>query len=109
MSFIKNSKISQTSVLNIEVLKPLLTSYNNHLLNQGKRYLDKDIISGESYDYLIPNNNKKFYLLITKKTESQGKKYNTLYFFPDEISLNYFKDNSVIKNTIETNHHPKDI
>lgn len=105
MSFINKSvNYSQSTRLQTKILVPLLKLYNNFLLNNNvnKNLLNKDINTGLSLDYLIPNNNKKYYLLITSKTNLENVKenYNIFYFFPDEISINAFKDNNLIKNTI---------
>lgn len=105
MSFINKSvNYSQSTRLQKKILLPLLKLYNNFLLtnNVNKNLLNKDINTGLSLDYLIPNNNKKYYLLITSKTNLENVKenYNIFYFFPDEISINAFKDNNLIKNTI---------
>jgi hypothetical protein len=95
MSFINKSvTYSQISLLKQNILLPLLKTYNEHLLNvkSSNKPFDKDINTGLSFDYIIPNNNKKYYLLITKKSylesgtfnERQGNSnYNILYFFPD--------------------------
>ena len=59
--------------------------------------INLDVNTGISYDYLIPNNNKKYYLLITKKgllekTKDSNLKtrdsnpYNILYLFPDQYN-----------------------
>lgn len=105
MSFINKSvNYSQSTRLQTKILVPLLKLYNNFLLNNNinKNPLNKDINTGLSLDYLIPNNNKKYYLLITSKTNLENVKdnYNIFYFFPDEISINAFKANNLIKNTI---------
>ncbi len=88
MSFINKSvTYSQISLLKQNILLPLLKTYNEHLLNvkSSNKPFDKDINTGLSFDYIIPNNNKKYYLLITKKSylESSNSNYNILYFFPD--------------------------
>lgn len=105
MSFINKSvNYSQSTTLQTKILVPLLKLYNNFLLNNNinKNILNKDINTGLSLDYLIPNNNKKYYLLITSKKNLENVKdnYNIFYFFPDEISINAFKENNIIKNTI---------
>ena len=71
MSFINKSvTYSQISLLKQNILLPLLKKYNEHLLNvkSSNKPFDKDINTGLSFDYIIPNNNKKYYLLITKKS-----------------------------------------
>lgn len=106
MSFINNSvNYSQTMDLKTKILSPLLNLYNNFLLNNSvnQNLLNKDINTGLSLDYLIPNNNKKYYLLITSKRNFENVKdnYNILYFFPDQSSINAFQDNKIIKNSID--------
>ena len=86
MSFIQNSaNYSQTNLLKSKILTPLLNMYNNFLLNENKLYLEKDVLTGESCDFIIPNNNRKYYLLITKKSDiesfsNNSNDYNILYF-----------------------------
>jgi hypothetical protein len=90
MSFINKSvTYSQISLLKQNILLPLLQMYNEHLLKvkSSNKTFDKDINTGLSFDYIIPNNNKKYYLLITKKSyleSGSNSNYNILYFFPDE-------------------------
>lgn len=106
MSFINNSvNYSQTTIFKTNILQPLLKLYNNFLLNNNvnQNLLKRDINTGLSLDYLIPNNNKKYYLLIISKQKFENVKdnYNIFYFFPDEYSINAFKENKIIKNTIQ--------
>ena len=76
-------------VLKNKILQPLLEMYNNFLLKQkisnDNFCLNKDINSGISSEFIIANNNIKYYLFITNKSklETTKDKYNTLYFFPD--------------------------
>lgn len=99
MSFINKSvTYSQISLLKQNILLPLLKTYNEHLLNvkSSNKPFDKDINTGLSFDYIIPNNNKKYYLLITKKSylesSNSNSNYNILYFFPDSYQCNLVKD-----------------
>lgn len=92
MSFINKSVgYSQIALLKQNILLPLLSSYNEHLLKNKSvnQSFNKDINTGSSFDYIIPNNNKKYYLLITKKSclESSNSNYNILYFFPDNNEI----------------------
>lgn len=87
MSFLNKSvNYSQIDLLKTNILKPLLKSYNDFLLNRDD---DDDVYTQNSYDYFIPNNNKKYYLLITKKKllekklDKRESQYEILYFFPD--------------------------
>jgi len=99
MSFLNKSvKYSQTEFLKSTILAPLLVSYNDFLIKKDNKFdINLDVNTGISYDYLIPNNNKKYYLLITKKgllekTKDSNLKtrdsnpYNILYLFPDQYN-----------------------
>lgn len=90
MSFVsKCVNYSQCFVLKNKILQPLLKMYNDFLLKQkissDNFCLNKDINTGISLEFIIPNNNIKYYLFITNKSklETSKEKYNTLYFFPD--------------------------
>jgi hypothetical protein len=90
MSFVsKCVNYSQCFVLKNKILQPLLKMYNDFLLKQkisnDNFCLNKDINTGVSSEFIIPNNNIKYYLFITNKSklETTREKYNTLYFFPD--------------------------
>lgn len=91
MSFLNKSvNYSQTNSLK-EILKPLLQNYNEFVISKKKETsLDKDVNTGISYDYLIPNNNKKYYVFITRKNlvDNQKTNYEILYFFPDQYNTN---------------------
>lgn len=102
MSFLNKSvNYSQTNFLKKNILSPLLKSYNEFLLNMKQTdVFDKDVNTGNSYDYLIPNNNKKYYLFIMKKNtlESQKTNYEILYFFPDQYNFEYKNDVNIQMN-----------
>ena len=90
MSFVsKCVNYSQCFVLKNKILQPLLKMYNDFLLKQkisnDNFCLNKNINTGVSSEFIIPNNNIKYYLFITNKSklETTKEKYNTLYFFPD--------------------------
>lgn len=108
MSFINKSvNYSQSNLLKTKILAPLLHLYNDFLLKKdNKTSLDTDINTGIQNHFLIPNNNRKYYLLITKKTflEEIKEDYNILYFFPDNGSIEYYSNNNIIKNTL-TDHY----
>lgn len=71
-SFLKQSaEYSQTESFKHSLLAPLLKTYNEYLLSPNTQMP----IKAESY--LIPNNNQKFYLLVTVKNST----CNQLYFF----------------------------
>lgn len=107
MSFINKSvNYSLTKYLKTNILLPLLESYNNFLLNKNtlnnNNTFNKDINTGVSLHYLIPNNNIKYFLLVTNKNKLEQVKdnYNIFYFFPDNQSVKTYEDNNNIKNTI---------
>jgi len=96
MTFLNKSvNYSQTKLLKSSILAPLLKKYNEFVLqSKGKSIvLNKDVNTGISYDYIIPNNNNKYYLLVTKKTQLEqiNTNYNILYFFPDSYQCNLVK------------------
>jgi hypothetical protein len=101
MTFLNKSvNYSQTSLLKSSILAPLLKNYNEFLLQSkgASVVLNQDVNTGISYDYIIPNNNKKYYLLVTKKSqlEQTNTNYNILYFFPDFYESNLVKhENSI--------------
>ena len=75
MSFLKKN-------VNYSKIKVLL----NSIEKTGEFSIGKDTNKEISYDYLIPNN-KKYYLLITKKQLLEQQKYDILHFFPDHNEL----------------------
>jgi hypothetical protein len=98
MTFLNKSvNYSQTTLLKSSILAPLLKNYNEFLLqSKGDTVvLNQDVNTGISYDYIIPNNNKKYYLLVTKKSQLEqtntNTNYNILYFFPDSYESNLVK------------------
>ena len=84
MSFINKSvNYSQTDLLKSKYLIANLNSFNDFLLKKdNKTSLNVDIDTGITLDYIIPNNNKKFFLFITKKSllEDIKEDFNILYF-----------------------------
>jgi hypothetical protein len=99
MSFLNKSvNYSQTSLLKTSILKPLLETYNGFISDVNMN--NKDVNTGISYDYLIANNDNKYYLLVTKKAllEQRSANYNILYLFPD--NLNYNKHITSLQNNI---------
>lgn len=91
MSFLNKSvNYSQTSLFKKSVLKPLLETYNDFVLTDNCKF-EKDVITGNSYDHLIPNNDKKYYLLVTEKSSLEQQRtsnFNILYLFPDGLNAN---------------------
>ncbi len=99
MSFVsKCVNYSQCFVLKNKILQPLLKMYNDFLLKQkisnSNFCLNKDVNTGISSEFIIPNNNVKYFLFLTNKSklETTKEKYNTLYFFPD---INNKSDNKL--------------
>lgn len=89
--FINNCvSYSELNVLKIKLLKPLLTNFNEHLVNIDKNSFKNSI---NTQEYIIPNNNIKYYLFITNKNNvnHQSRNYQLLYFFP-EITTNENSD-----------------
>jgi hypothetical protein len=89
--FINNCvSYSESNVLKIKLLKPLLTNFNEHLVNINKNSFKNSI---NTQEYIIPNNNIKYYLFITNKSNvnSQSRNYQLLYFFP-EVTTNENSD-----------------
>jgi hypothetical protein len=91
MSFLNKSVgYSQTIMLKNDILAPLLQSYNDFTLKKsGERIIDLDINTGISYDYILSNNNSKYYLLVCKKKlleSNSNQKYDILYLFPDRFN-----------------------
>ena len=71
---------SETNVL-LKYLSPILESYNQEIIFETKKLVNKQ------YEYIIPNNNNKYYLFIVNKNDITSNdinsKYKILYFFPD--------------------------
>lgn len=112
MSFVsKCVNYSQCFVLKNKILQPLLKMYNDFLLKQKNSNdnfcLNKDVNTGLSSEFIIPNNNIKYYVFITNKSklETTKDKYNTLYFFPD---TNNKQDNRLTDFYLEIDERFKD-
>ena len=86
----KSVGYSQTVMLKSDILAPLLKSYNDFvLMKTGENVINLDINTGISYDYILSNNNIKYYLLIVKKKlleSNSNQKYDILYLFPDRFN-----------------------
>lgn len=94
MTFLsKNINYSQSVYLKNKRLQPLLKIYNEFLLqqkiNNNTFALNKDLTTGLSFESIIPNNNIKYFLFVTKKNnlETTKENYNILYFFPDQNNV----------------------
>ncbi len=88
MSFINKSvNYAQTVLLKTKFLAPLLESYNN---NMKQCVNDIDLCLKH---HIVPNNNQKYFLYITKKSKIENCKdnYDILYFFPDEETKTFAK------------------
>ena len=87
---------SEIHLFKSKILRPILESYNEYILKSKINNF------GDKY-YMIPNNNKKFYMLITNKIEinsnNTNSKYKILYFFPESCeskhSLNILEKNKI--------------
>lgn len=75
-----SANYSETHVL-LKHLSPILESYNQEIIFETKKLVNKQ------YEYIIPNNNNKYYLFIINKNDITSSdinsKYKILYFFPD--------------------------
>ena len=86
MSFISKSvNYSQTQMLKTQLLWKALEQYN------ATKLFPKSFM--QTVEYLIPNNNKKYYIYVTNKgnLEQRGDPFDVLYFFPDDLSVEYYK------------------
>jgi hypothetical protein len=72
---------SETDVLKTKYLSSILELYNKCIISSPKSLINK------GQKYIIPNNNKKYYLLILNKQDitpnNMNSKYKIFYFFPD--------------------------
>ena len=72
---------SETDVLKTKYLSNILELYNKCIISSHKSLINK------GQKYIIPNNNKKYYLLILNKNDitpnNTNSKYKICYFFPD--------------------------
>ena len=86
---------SESNVLKIKLLKPLLNTFNKHLVNiNSGSFKNSSVVS--DIQFLIPNNNIKYYLFITNKNNITNNlkdhhHYKILYFFP-ETKTNHNSD-----------------
>ena len=101
MSFLtKSVNYSETNLLKTKILAPLLKKYNESFLTIKDEHPD---------NYIIPNNDIKYYLLITKKNliETNKGNFNILYFFPDKNNTTTSEDDDFyleIDNTFDENY-----
>lgn len=79
-----SANYSETNVL-LKYLSPILESYNKEIIFESKKLINKQ------YEFIIPNNNNKYYLFIINKTDITSNdinsKYKILYFFPDTQNI----------------------
>ena len=83
---------SESDVLKTKLLKPLLIKFNEHLVNiNSDSFKNSNVVSEKQF--LIPNNNIKYYLFITNKRNISNcnGNYKILYFFP-ETKMNQHSD-----------------
>jgi hypothetical protein len=88
MSFInKSANYSQTFLLKRNILQPILLAVNNFVSNiETPLSVDRDI-------YYAPNNNNKYYCLITKKSNFEktvNTNYNIAYLFSTHEKPDYY-------------------
>jgi hypothetical protein len=97
MSFInKSANFSQANLLKSGLVKDLLTSYNKFYLSQT----NSSCCLGKT-NYIVPNNSKKFYLLISHNSRIQKQEnFNLLYFFTDSITNEIIQKNKLEKNIL---------
>lgn len=78
---------SETDVLKTKYLSSILELYNKYIISSPKSLINK------GQKYIIPNNNKKYYLLIVNKHDitpnNINSKYKICYFFPDTMNISY--------------------
>lgn len=74
---------SETNILKTKILSIILESYNEKILLNDSVKLNLDNTTAK---YIIPNNNKKYYMLIVNKSDitknNINNQYKILYFFP---------------------------
>jgi hypothetical protein len=72
---------SETNMLKTKYLSHILELYNQEMLEESRKLVDN------VQQYIIPNNNKKYYLLIVNKNDitpnNINSKYKICYFFPE--------------------------
>lgn len=95
MSFINKSvNYSQIELLKTKVLKGILSNYNKIIHEIRNSKFNKE-------SFVVPNNNKKFYLLITHNSNiNKTDNYNVLYFFPDKVTVDYLSENKLQANKV---------
>lgn len=95
MSFINKSvNYSQIELLKSNVLKDILFNYNQTMNEIKQLKFKRD-------SFIIPNNNKKFYLLITHNSKiNKTDNYNILYFFPDKTTIQSANSNKLQANKV---------
>jgi hypothetical protein len=97
MSFINKSvNYSQANLLKGGLVKDLLTSYNKFYLSQTSN----NCCLGKT-SYIIPNNSKKFHLLISHNSRiEKTENFNLLYFFTDSNTNKILQKNKLEKNVL---------
>lgn len=110
MSFINQSvNYSETENFKTKFLKPVcenITSVIRNLkVHKSNFYKDRTDTGEPEDEVYIPNNNKKYYLFIIKKRLvstncDQNCNWNFMYFFPDERTLEYYKNDKIQINNL---------
>ena len=78
-----------------KILSKQIETYNI-FLNKKNNECENYKNDGLNNNIYIPNNNKKYFLYITKKNDQ----YTTMYFFADVLSKKYYQDFLLVKNTL---------
>jgi hypothetical protein len=78
-----------------KILSKQIKTYNV-FLDKRNNICENYKNDGLNNNIYIPNNNKKYFLYITKK----NGQYTTIYFFADTLSKKYYQDFLLVKNTL---------
>lgn len=107
MSFItKSAGYSETEELKTKFLKnvceDIISTIRNLKIEKSNFYKDRTDTGEADDEIFIVNNNKKYYVyFIPKKMVSNcDNEYNLLYFFPDEKTVSFFKNDKINSNVI---------
>jgi len=118
--FINSSaNYSETSLLKNKILRPIINDYNKYILENTKNMSVLNFTNESKF--IIPNNGKKYYLLIINKNKinlnqevvnehrvnNNDSKYKILYFFPyqNESVDNKDVDTFLLENNYYTDYY----
>jgi hypothetical protein len=96
----KSATYSQTCKVKHDIVIPKLRKYNNVMLEKIQEVQFKP---NDAPYKIFPNNNKKFFVFITHKSnvdQNTNDSHNIVYFFPDDVSKDYYKDNKLVNNVM---------